>query len=62
MKKRSSKENQIQEPGEEQLNELIKQAGNQARARKKDALIRHQKMLQDAVSEGVSRRKNLLSI
>ena len=51
----------MQEAGEEQLNELIKQAGNEARARKKEALARHLKMLQAAVAEGVARRKNSLT-
>ena len=55
------KNNQNQEPGEEQLNELIKQAGNEARARKKKAWARHLEMLQAAVAEGVARRKNPLT-
>ena len=61
MKEGSDKNNQIQEAGEEQLNELIKQAGKEARARKKEALARHLKMLKAAVVEGVARRKNSLT-
>jgi endonuclease III len=62
MKEGLAKNNQMQEAGEEQLNELIKQAGNEVRARKKEALARHLKMLQAAVDEGVARRKNPLFI
>jgi hypothetical protein len=47
-----------QEAGEEQLHELIKQAGNEARSRKKQVSERHLEMLQAAVAEGVARRKN----
>jgi hypothetical protein len=61
MKEGLDKNNQIQEVGEEQLNELIKQAGNEARSRKKKALARHLKMLQAAVAEGVARRKNSIT-
>ncbi|MCP4149773.1 MAG: hypothetical protein GY757_18655 [bacterium] len=46
------------EAGEEQLNELIKQAGNEARSRKKKAVARHLKRLQAAVDEGVARWKS----
>ncbi len=58
MKEGLDKNNQIQEAGEEQLNELIKEAGNEARARRKEAWARHLEMLQAAVAEGVARRKN----
>lgn len=51
----------IQEAGEEQLNELIKQAGKEARSRKKEAFARHVKMLHAAVAEGVARRKNSIA-
>jgi hypothetical protein len=57
MKEELDENNQIQEAGEEELNELIKQAGNEARSRKKEALERHLKMLQTAVAEGMARRK-----
>ncbi len=46
-----------QEAGEEQLNALIKQAGDEARLRKRKALERHFKMLRSVVAEGMSRRK-----
>ena len=61
MKEELDENNQIQEAGEEELNELIKQAGNEARSRKKEALARHLKKLQAAVAEGVARRKNPLT-
>lgn len=53
--------NKHQEVGEEQLTALIKQAGDEARARKREALNRHLKMLQAAIAEGVSRRKDSLA-
>lgn len=62
MKERSDKNNQTQEPGEAQLNKLIKQAGQQARSRKKKVLAQHIKMLQAAVDEGVARRKKSFDI
>jgi hypothetical protein len=46
-----------QEVGEGQLAALIKQAGDEARERKRKALDRHFKMLQAVIAEGVSRRK-----
>jgi hypothetical protein len=49
--------NKHQEVGEEQLTVLIKQAGDEARARKREALERHFKMLRAVIAEGVSRRK-----
>lgn len=61
MKEGLDKNNQIQEAGEEQLNELIKQAGNEARTRQKEAWARHLEMLRAAVAEGVARRKNSLA-
>ena len=57
MKEVSDQENQQQEVGEEQLSVLIKQAGEDARARKRKAMDRHFKMLRGAIAEGLSRRK-----
>ncbi len=48
---------QQEEVGEEQLAVLIKQAGDEARARKREALDRHFNMLRTVIAEGVSRRK-----
>ncbi len=45
------------ETGEEQLAALIRQAGDEARARKKKAMELHYKKLKAAVAEGVSRRQ-----
>lgn len=53
----SDQDNKHQEVGEEQLTVLIKQAGDEARARKREALDRHFKKLRAAIAEGVSRRK-----
>ncbi|MDQ1351371.1 MAG: hypothetical protein QG657_1673 [Acidobacteriota bacterium] len=46
-----------EEAGEEHLAVLIKQAGEEARKRKREAMDRHFKMLQSAIAEGLSRRK-----
>jgi DNA-binding protein YbaB len=46
-----------QEEGEEQLASLIKQAGNEARKRRKKTLDEHYKKIKAAVSEAVSRQK-----
>ncbi len=53
----SDQDNKYQEVGEEQLSVLVKQAGDEARLRKREALDRHFKMLQAAIAEGLSRRK-----
>jgi hypothetical protein len=57
MEEVSDQNNKHQEVGEEQLTVLIKQAGDEARARKREALDRHFKMLRAVIAEGVSRRK-----
>jgi len=54
----SDQDNKHQEAGEEQLAALIKQAGEEARVRKREALDRHFKMLQTVIAEGLSRRKD----
>jgi hypothetical protein len=54
----SDQDNKHQEAGEEQLAALIKQAGEEARGRKREALDRHFKMLQTVIAEGFSRRKD----
>ncbi len=58
MKETIDKNNKTREAGEEQLNELIKLAGNEVRSQNKEALAQHLKRLQAAVAEGVARRKN----
>lgn len=50
------------ELGEAQLFELIRQAGNEARIRKKKAMERHRERLRDAVKEGVLHRRDSSSI
>ena len=57
MEEVSDQNNKHQEVGEEQLTVLIKQAGDEARARKREALEQHFKMLRAVIAEGVSRRK-----
>lgn len=47
-----------QEAGDEQLFELIKQAGNEARIRKQEAMARHFDRLRAAIAEGVSVRQD----
>jgi hypothetical protein len=62
MDERSDKNKKHQEVGEEQLTVLIKQAGDEARARKREALDQHFKMLRAVIAEGVSRRKESIPI
>lgn len=50
-----------QEAGEDQLFSLIKQAGNEARNRRKKALDQHFNLLREVITDAVSRqRKSLL--
>ena len=58
----SDKNKKPQEVGEEQLTVLIKQAGDEARARKREALDQHFKMLRAVIAEGVSRRKESIPV
>jgi hypothetical protein len=53
----SDQNHKHQEAGEEQLAALIKQAGAEARARKRKAMDQHFKKLRAAIAEGVSRWK-----
>ncbi len=46
------------ETGEEQLSKLIKQAGDEARKKKKKAIALHYKKLKAVIAEGVARRQN----
>lgn len=50
---------EIHETEEEQLNQLIKQAGEEARSRKKKALALHYKKIKAVVAEGVNRRQKI---
>ena len=47
-----------QENAEKRLTALIKQAGGEARARKREALAWHFKKLQTVIGEAVSRQKD----
>ena len=47
---------------EEQLFELIKQAGNEARIRKKEAMAKHRDRLRAAAEEGVLHRRDSVPI
>ena len=49
---------EIDETGEEQLSQLIKQAGEKARAKKKKILALHYKKLKEVIAEGVTCRQN----
>ena len=49
------------EEEEEQLFQLIKQAGEDARSRKREAMARHINKLQAVISEAVSRKNNSVS-
>jgi len=57
MDKDISQINEEPEPGETQLAELIRQAGEAARARRAKAFATHFQMLKAAVAEGASRQK-----
>ena len=50
-----------QEDGEEQLLELIKQAGNEARARKQETMSRHFDRIRAAIAEGVVLKQDSVS-
>jgi hypothetical protein len=58
----SDKNKKHQEVGEDQLTVLIKQAGEEARARRRKALDKHFKMLRAVIAEGVSRRKESIPV
>ena len=58
MEKGFNPDDQNQEAGEAQLFELIKQAGNEARARKREAMARHFHRLQASIEEVVSRKQD----
>ena len=47
---------------EEHLFQLIKQAGEAARARKKKAMAQHVEKLKLVISEAISRKNNIASI
>ena len=53
--------NKKHEAEEEQLFQLIKQAGEDARSRKREAMARHINKLQAVISEAVSRKNNSVS-
>ncbi len=55
MKEQVGKNKNKQEPGEEQLSLLIKQAGDESRARNREAMERHMEKLRAAIAEGVAR-------
>jgi hypothetical protein len=53
--------NKKHEAEEKQLFQLIKQAGEDARSRKREAMARHINKLQAVISEAVSRKNNSVS-
>lgn len=53
-------DNKYEEDGVEQLAVLIQEAGDEARKRKQEAMERHFKMIEAAIVEGLSRRKESL--
>lgn len=57
MKQGFDLKNKNQETAEERLTALIKQAGDEARARKQKAMAWHLKKLQAVIGEAVSRRQ-----
>ncbi len=57
MKSNDNQTTEIHETGEEQLSRLIKQAGEEARAKKKEILALHYKKIEEVIAEGVACRK-----
>jgi hypothetical protein len=62
MKYSSNQEDKNQEAGEEKLAELIKQAGNDARMRKREALSRHFDKLKAVIAEAASHWESSISV
>lgn len=58
MKQEFDLNDENQETAEKRLAALIKQSGDEARARKREALARHFKKLQAVIGEAVSRRQD----
>jgi len=58
MKLNDNQTSEIHETSEEQLNRLIKQAGEEARARRKKILELHNKKIKEVIAEGVGCRQN----
>ena len=58
MQENNIETNEEHERGVEQLAELVRQAGEAARARRAKAFETHFQMLKAAVAEGASRRKH----
>ena len=58
MKQGFDSNNKNQETAEKRLATLIKQAGDEARARKREALAWHFKKLQTVIGEAVSRQQD----
>jgi len=57
MEKKLNPNTSNQEEGEELLSTLIKQAGNEARTRRKKALDEHFNKLKEVIAEAVSHQK-----
>jgi hypothetical protein len=57
MKHEFDQNDQNQEAGEEQLSILIKQAGNDARLRKQEAMFRHFEKIRSVIIEAKSRQE-----
>ena len=58
MKQGLGTDDKDQETAEKRLTVLIKQAGDEARARKRKAMTRHFNKLQTVISEAVIRQQN----
>jgi len=58
MKQKFDSNDKNQETAEKRLAALIKQAGDEARARKREALAWHFKKLQTVIGEAVSRQQD----
>lgn len=53
----SAQDNKDEEDGVAQLAVLMREAGEEARKRKKEAMERHFKMIETAIAEGLARGK-----
>lgn len=55
-----NQDNKYEEDGVKKLTVLIKEAGEEARKRKKEAMDRHFKMIEAAIAKGLARSKKYI--
>lgn len=62
MKKALEPKEKNKESGEKQLTELIRQAGHEARIKKREVMTQHFNRLQEVIKKAVSRKQKSLRI